>query len=144
MARQPRRGAAKPTRRRPSDDHQGRTHRTLHQENAAKLKELFDKVTIDSVGGIGSLNVEVTPQGLVQFHAFCLPKLDQAGCDTPRRVPPRRPLGGMTNRPAAVVRSRDVHRIRSGDEGSSRPGFVDREFASYSDRVLAKFKEALR
>lgn len=53
----------------------------LYQENAAKLKELFDKVTIDSVGGIGSLNVEVTPQGLVQFHAFCLPKLDQAGCD---------------------------------------------------------------
>lgn len=53
----------------------------LMKENDEAIRGLSGKVTIDSVGGIGSLNVEVTPQGLVQFHAFCLPKLDQAGCD---------------------------------------------------------------
>lgn len=53
----------------------------LTQENAAKLKELSGKVTIASAESVGSLTAEVTPQGLVQFHAFCLPKLDQAGCD---------------------------------------------------------------
>lgn len=53
----------------------------LTQENAAKLKELSGKVTIASAESVGSLTAEVTPHGLVQFHAFCLPKLDQAGCD---------------------------------------------------------------
>lgn len=53
----------------------------LMKENDEAIRGLSGKVTIYSVRGIGSLNVEVTPQGLVQFHAFCLPNLDQAGCD---------------------------------------------------------------
>lgn len=48
----------------------------------------------------------------------------------------------MTNRPALVCAPRrPPHPVW---RRASRPGFVDREFASYSDRVLAKFKEALR
>lgn len=53
----------------------------LTKEIDEKIKEMTGKVTVKSLDGIGSLTAEVTPAGLVQFHAFCLPKLDQDGCD---------------------------------------------------------------
>lgn len=53
----------------------------LTRANQEELAKLSGKVTIAGSGAIGSLTAEITPEGLVQFHAFCLPKLDQAGCD---------------------------------------------------------------